>query len=110
MGAGRTQLLETIFGVYPARTVRGESGWMAATVKIISPKAAIGARYWPDCRRSEGQSLVLEGQSSKCHAGDAPPVSHPVKCGKPAYRRPGRDEVGRDLNIKTPASERWSAI
>jgi ABC-type sugar transport system ATPase subunit len=60
MGAGRTQLLETIFGVYPAHTIQGRIWLDGREVKLTSPKAAIRRGIGLIAEDRKGQSLVLE--------------------------------------------------
>jgi ABC-type sugar transport system ATPase subunit len=58
MGAGRTEVLETIFGVHPRRLVRGEVAIRGRAVTIRSPRQAIreGLAFLTEDRK--GQSLT----------------------------------------------------
>ena len=59
MGAGRTQLLEAIFGVYPRHSISG-SVWLDGTqTRFPSPKEAIEAGIGLIAEDRKGQSLVL---------------------------------------------------
>lgn len=59
MGAGRTELLETIFGVYPGKRVRGQILVDGVECKSESPEEAIahGLAFVTEDRKS--QSLIL---------------------------------------------------
>jgi ribose transport system ATP-binding protein len=60
MGAGRTELLETIFGVYPPRQVEGSITVAGQPRRLASPRAAIrsGLAFVSEDRK--GQGLVLK--------------------------------------------------
>ena len=60
MGAGRTQLLEAIFGVYPARAVSGKIVFEGQNAKFRSPKAAIRRGIGLIAEDRKRQSLILE--------------------------------------------------
>ena len=59
MGAGRTQLLETIFGVYPQSQIRGSIWFDGKEMRIKSPKEAIEQGIGLIAEDRKGQSLVL---------------------------------------------------
>jgi ABC-type sugar transport system ATPase subunit len=60
MGAGRTELLETLFGVYPERRVRGRIAIEGEPRRISSPEEAIhaGLAFVTEDRKT--QSLILK--------------------------------------------------
>jgi ribose transport system ATP-binding protein len=60
MGAGRTELLETIFGVHPRRLVRGRVLLDGQPLELGSPRRAIrrGVAFVTEDRK--GQSLILD--------------------------------------------------
>jgi len=60
MGAGRTELLETLFGVYPERRVRGRIEIAGQMRRIASPRDAIraGLAFVTEDRKT--QSLILK--------------------------------------------------
>jgi ABC-type sugar transport system ATPase subunit len=60
MGAGRTQLLEAVFGVYPPRSVSGRILFEGRDAKFRSPKAAIRRGIGLIAEDRKGQSLILE--------------------------------------------------
>ncbi|MBA2518270.1 MAG: sugar ABC transporter ATP-binding protein [Chloroflexia bacterium] len=61
MGAGRTELLETIFGVFPPRRVRGTITVAGRTIRLTSPRAAIraGLAFVTEDRKQQGLVLKL---------------------------------------------------
>ncbi len=60
MGAGRTQLLEAIFGVYPPDSLRGSIALNGRTVRFSSPQDAIREGLGLVAEDRKLQSLVLE--------------------------------------------------
>jgi ABC-type sugar transport system ATPase subunit len=60
MGAGRTQLLEAIFGVYPPDSLRGSISLKGREVRFASPQDAIGEGLGLVAEDRKLQSLVLE--------------------------------------------------
>jgi ribose transport system ATP-binding protein len=60
MGAGRTELLETLFGVHPVARVRGEISLAGKPRRIASPRDAIraGIAFVTEDRKT--QSLILQ--------------------------------------------------
>jgi ABC-type sugar transport system ATPase subunit len=60
MGAGRTQLLEAVFGVYPPRAVSGKILFEGREAKFRSPKTAIRRGIGLIAEDRKGQSLILE--------------------------------------------------
>jgi ribose transport system ATP-binding protein len=61
MGAGRTELLETLFGVHPPRRVRGRIAIGGRERRIASPRAAIdaGLAFVTEDRKTQGLALPL---------------------------------------------------
>ncbi len=60
MGAGRTELLETLFGVYPPRRVRGRIVLGGRERRIASPQEAIGAGLAFVTEDRKTQSLIMK--------------------------------------------------
>lgn len=58
MGAGRTELLETLYGVYPPRRVRGRISVAGREQRITSPRDAIRAGLAFVTEDRKGQSLL----------------------------------------------------
>jgi ribose transport system ATP-binding protein len=104
MGAGRTQLLETIFGAYPVRTVQGQIWLDGHDVKITSPKAAIRRGIGLIAEDRKGQSLVLE--RPVVENATLATLHQFLILSSVVNRRNESRAVGRlvsDLNIKTPS-------
>jgi ribose transport system ATP-binding protein len=61
MGAGRTELLETLFGVHPARRVRGRIVVGGRERRIATPREAIdaGLAFVTEDRKTQGLALPL---------------------------------------------------
>jgi ABC-type sugar transport system ATPase subunit len=60
MGAGRTQVLEAVFGVYPREEVRGHIWLQGREVRFASPQEAIRAGLGLVAEDRKLQSLVLD--------------------------------------------------
>jgi ABC-type sugar transport system ATPase subunit len=60
MGAGRTELLETLFGVHPAQRVRGQIEVAGQERRITSPREAISAGLAFVTEDRKSQSLILK--------------------------------------------------
>lgn len=103
MGAGRTELLETIFGVYPPHQISGTITVAGRPVRLATPRAAIraGLAFVSEDRKQQGLVLKL-------------PVSHNMTLA--ALNRWLRFDIIRqraenaavrtaiaDLQIKTPS-------
>lgn len=102
MGAGRTQLLETIFGVYPSRAVSGKIWLEGREVKIRSPKAAIARGIGLIAEDRKGQSLVLERPvSENASLAALRNFAYLSIINSRSERRSVR-KVVQDLRIKTP--------
>lgn len=102
MGAGRTELLETLFGLHPRQT-RGAVRMEGATVKIRSPQDAIqaGIALAPEDRKAQG--LIL-----KMSVGANASLSALPACERFGLIHPKKEQnlVGnfvRRLQIKTPS-------
>lgn len=104
MGAGRTEVLETIFGVHPARTVDGRIFVSGKPVTIRSPREGIarGLAFITEDRK--GQSLVtaLSVRFNITLAALRRFVRF-VTIDR-ARERTAVDEAIRDLHIKTPGA------
>jgi ABC-type sugar transport system ATPase subunit len=102
MGAGRTELLQTIFGVYP-KSSSGEVSISGSPIEIRSPADAIraGIALAPEDRKAEGLVLtmnVAENISLPC-------LERATQCGVLRLsdeRKLAADFVDR-LHIKTPS-------
>lgn len=104
MGAGRTQLLETIFGVYPQSQIRGSIWFDGKEMRIKSPKEAIEQGIGLIAEDRKGQSLVL-GQTVTENATLAALREFLYFLNiinQPAERK-AVSRVVSDLNIKTPS-------
>ena len=60
MGAGRTELLQTLFGVYPARQVRGRIIVAGQEQHLISPQLALEAGLAFVTEDRKNQSLIMK--------------------------------------------------
>ena len=104
MGAGRTQLLETIFGVYPQRAVSGTIWFDGREARIRSPKMAIQRGIGLIAEDRKGQSLVLErpvAENATLAALRQFLILSSVVNRRAEYRSVG--QVVRNLNIRTPS-------
>jgi ABC-type sugar transport system ATPase subunit len=104
MGAGRTQLLEAIFGVYPTRTVSGTIWLDGHQVALRSPKAAIRRGVGLIAEDRKAQSLVL-GRPVAENATLAALRRFMYLSSVVNQRAESRavGQVVRDLSIKTPS-------
>jgi ABC-type sugar transport system ATPase subunit len=106
MGAGRTQLLETIFGVYPPSATSGRIRLNGKPVHFHSPTEAIEAGIGLVAEDRKVQSLVLErsvGENASLAA-----LRQFTTWFNVVRRRGERQAVRRvvaDLNVKTPSIE-----
>ncbi len=103
MGAGRTELLETLFGVYPERRVRGRIEIAGQARRLGSPAAAIraGLAFVTEDRKS--QSLILK--LSVAHNLTLAALNRFLRLNI-VRQREENDAVGRSieqLRIKTPS-------
>lgn len=103
MGAGRTQLLEAIFGVYPTRAVSGKLWLEGREVKIRSPKAAIRRGIGLIAEDRKGQSLVLERPvSENASLAALRRFAYLSSVVNQRAERRSVSKVVQDLRIKTP--------
>jgi ABC-type sugar transport system ATPase subunit len=104
MGAGRTQLLETIFGVYPQRAISGTIWFDGREIRIRSPKMAIRQGIGLIAEDRKGQSLILERPVAENATLAA--LRHFLILSSVVNQRAERRSVGqvvRNLNIRTPS-------
>ena len=100
VGAGRTELLQVLFGIEPAR---GGQIWMDGTVRRIdSPRAAIGAglALVPEDRKQQGVILEMAVRENITLAA----LGQDARAG---FLNRGRERIMAektvvDLNVKTP--------
>jgi len=104
MGAGRTQLLETIFGVYPRSATSGRIWLDGKEVSIRNPKQAIQSGIGLIAEDRKGQSLVLERTVTE-NATLAALRQFMIALNIINQRAERRavSQVTQDLNIKTPS-------
>jgi ABC-type sugar transport system ATPase subunit len=104
MGAGRTELLQTIFGLYP-KTSTGEIRIEGEPVEINSPEDAIaaGLALAPEDRKAEGVLLGL----SVAHNTTLSCLSKIERYGllQPALERELVGHYVSRLRVKTPSQE-----
>ena len=100
VGAGRTELLETIFGARAAQT--GDIRVGGRAVRFASPRDAIrsGIALIPEDRRGQGLAVILPVHENITLAA----LGRFVRCGVLALSRELRhaQEMIRDLAIRTP--------
>jgi ribose transport system ATP-binding protein len=106
MGAGRTQLLEAIFGVYPFTSLSGRIVLNGQRVTFASPREAIDHGLGLIAEDRKLQSLVLERSVSENTSLAALRlfVNWMGVLKQRAERRAVR-QVVKDLNVKTPTIE-----
>ena len=105
MGAGRTELLETLFGVHPVARVRGEISLAGKPRRIASPRDAIraGIAFVTEDRKT--QSLIL--QQSVAHNITLAALDRFLRINV-IRRREESDAVSRSmsaLRIKSPSPD-----
>ncbi len=106
MGAGRTQLLESIFGVYPPQDVSGRVIFNGQEIALDSPQRSIARGIGLVAEDRKGQSLIL-GRPVVENASLAALrrfLDHFAVVNRRAERQ-AVSKVVRDLNIKTPSIE-----
>jgi ribose transport system ATP-binding protein len=104
MGAGRTQLLEAVFGVYPPDSLAGTIALEGRPVRFASPQDAIDAGLGLVAEDRKLQSLVLE--RSVTENATLAALRQFVTRFRVIDQRGERRAVSRiveDLNIKTPS-------
>ena len=105
MGAGRTELLETLFGVHPAARVRGQISLAGKPRRVASPRDAIraGIAFVTEDRKT--QSLIL--QQSVAHNITLAALDRFLRINV-IRRREESDAVSRSiaaLRIKSPSPD-----
>jgi ribose transport system ATP-binding protein len=106
MGAGRTQLLEAIFGAYPPDSLTGSIELEGRAVRFASPQDGIRAGLGLVAEDRKLQSLVLE--RSVTENATLASLRQFVNRLRVINQRAERREVGRivdELHIKTPTIE-----
>jgi ribose transport system ATP-binding protein len=104
MGAGRTQLLEAIFGAYPPESLRGSIRLQGREVRFASPQDAIRHGLGLVAEDRKLQSLVLE--RSVTENTTLATLGQFVNRLRVVSRRSEKRAVSRvveDLRIKTPS-------
>ncbi len=103
MGAGRTQLVETIFGVYPRSEVSGTIWFDGQERDIQSPKEAIALGIGLIAEDRKGQSLVLEQTvTENATLAALHEFLYFLNIINQTAERKAVAEIVKDLNIKTP--------
>jgi ribose transport system ATP-binding protein len=108
MGAGRTQLLESIFGVYPPESLRGRIRLNGEPVVFESPEDAIAHGLGLIAEDRKQQSLVLERSVSENMTLAS--LRQFMNWMTVVNRRAEREAVSgvvRDLHIRTPSIEAY---
>jgi ABC-type sugar transport system ATPase subunit len=103
MGAGRTQLLEAIFGVYPQSQLSGTIYLEGKPLRIKSPKAAIQRGIGLVAEDRKGQSLVLERTvTENATLAALKQFLYFLNVINQRAERSAVTDIVQDLNIKTP--------
>jgi len=106
MGAGRTQLLESLFGVYPSEAVTGRVFLNGQPVHFHSPNEAIASGVGLIAEDRKQQSLVLERSvSENASLAALRRFMNRLAVINQRAERQAVQGVVRDLNIKTPTIE-----
>ena len=106
MGAGRTQVLESIFGVYPPQDVSGKITFNGQEIAMDSPQQSIARGIGLVAEDRKGQSLIL-GRPVVENTSLAA-LDHFMNWLTVIRRREEREAVlgvVQELNIKTPSIE-----
>jgi len=106
MGAGRTQVLESIFGVYPPQDVSGKITFNGQEIAMDSPQQSIARGIGLVAEDRKGQSLIL-GRPVVENTSLAA-LDHFMNWLTVIRRREEREAVlgvVKELNIKTPSIE-----
>ncbi len=106
MGAGRTQLLEAIFGVYPPAQLNGRILLNGTPIRFESPKDAINAGIGLIAEDRKLQSLVLERSvlENTSLAALRQFINRVSVINRQAERQ-AVSQVVRSLNVRTPSIE-----
>lgn len=105
LGAGRTELLETLYGVYPPGSVKGEITIEGESANFATPARAIAAGVSLVTEDRKNLSLVMT--SSVAHNITLAALDRYMKAGVirgRSEREAVRDSI-TDLRIKTPGPE-----
>ena len=106
MGAGRTQLLEAIFGVYPPTNLDGRILLNGAPIRFESPQDAIGAGIGLIAEDRKQQSLVLERPvRENASLAALREFTNRLSVINGRAERQAVSQVVQNLNIKTPSIE-----
>ncbi|MCC7209926.1 MAG: sugar ABC transporter ATP-binding protein [Anaerolineae bacterium] len=106
MGAGRTQLLEAIFGVYPPTSLSGRVLFRGKSVVFNSPQEAIESGIGLVAEDRKLQSLVLERSvSDNASLAALRQFVNRLTVIKRREERRAVTRVVNDLNIRTPTIE-----
>ena len=106
MGAGRTQLLESIFGVYPPNDVSGRILFGGQEIAVDSPQRSIARGIGLVAEDRKGQSLILGRpvvENTSLAALDR--FLNALTVIRRREERAAVAGVVHDLNIKTPSIE-----
>ena len=110
MGAGRTQLLESIFGVYPASSLRGRIRLNGQPVLFESPQDAIAHGIGLIAEDRKQQSLVLERSvAENMTLASLRQFMNWLTVVNQRAEREAVSRVVRDLRIRTPSIETYVA-
>jgi ribose transport system ATP-binding protein len=105
MGAGRTEVLETLFGVHPARSVRGRLYLDGRPVRLRSPRQAIarGLAFVTEDRKAQSLITSLSVRFNITLAA-LRRLMRGVTIDRARERAAAGDAI-RDLRIKTPSAQ-----
>lgn len=103
MGAGRTQLLEALFGVYPPEELSGKVFLKDQQVRFASPGEAIGQGVGLVAEDRKQQSLVLERSvAENASLAALRRFMNRLTVIRQQAERKAVQEVVHSLNVKTP--------
>ncbi|NWG15536.1 MAG: sugar ABC transporter ATP-binding protein [Chloroflexi bacterium] len=106
MGAGRTQVLEAVFGVYPPTSLNGRVILNGTPVRFESPQDAIDSGIGLVAEDRKLQSLVLERSvTENASLATLRQFMNRLTIIKQRAERQAVDQVVQNLNIKTPSIE-----
>ncbi|HEX2907611.1 MAG TPA: sugar ABC transporter ATP-binding protein [Phototrophicaceae bacterium] len=106
MGAGRTQFLEALFGVYPPQSVTGKILLNGQPAKFTSPQTAIANGLGLIAEDRKQQSLVLERSVTENTTLAALRLfMNWLTVIRQRAERQAVTRVSQDLNVKTPTIE-----
>lgn len=106
MGAGRTQLLEAVFGVYPPANLNGRILLNGAPIRFESPQDAIDAGIGLIAEDRKLQSLVLERSVvENTSLAALRQFTNRLSVINRRAERHAVSQVVQSLNVKTPSIE-----